>query len=435
MPDTADRSRRPLIVLLICACVGHGLLALYSRSADNGVLTNDSLEYLAAADNLRITGTLYAGPPQNPPSEELYSRRTPLYPVILLILRSVSGGLWLVVLFQVLLSVAGCVLIDKLLRNMGIPHPYRLVAAAVYLVYPPLLIYSHMVMTEAVLQFELLVMLSLASSGLSRPATYGWFNVVLAAAILTKPVMVFAWLPNTLFALYSSYKQRKASLFFLSCLPLVVICGWSARNEFQTGSFHYSSISSVTLRDWNTFHFLVGREGREHAEAFLEGIREQSSGRSFAEHMAISDSSCKRVILDEAIAYSVFHARGMIFFFVDPGRFDIGRFLGERETMGFLEYLSFHGMRGILTLLRELSAPVTIYLAIMLLINACVLVGFLAFTLTRDVTVKPVKAYLVMVVLYVAVCTGPLGASRFRLPVFPYLVVAATCAAASRRRR
>lgn len=427
MTSLPRRELTHVIIVLVCAFALHILLLLHTSQHPHVRLTNDSHEYLAAAANLREAGVLYAGSLADKRSEELYSKRPPLYPLMILGARSIHDSTEAVIWLQILLNGAGFTLLYGTLRNLGVPHRFRLAASTLYLFYPSQLIYTHLVMSEVLLQGELLFMLFVVSSGIAGTRSTLAFNAALCLAMLTKPVMVLFWLPNLAFGAYLSYRRRTRSFVLLSCVPILVLCGWSVRNYHQTGDYHFSSISSIALREYNTYYFLSGAEGKDAAEGFTARIEEASSGAAYTRRVAISDSSCRQVLLRNLLPYSVFHLRGVLLFFIDPGRFDISQFLHEQTRDGFLSGLSTDGMAGAVRVLRDMPTAVIVYLTAVLAVNIVLIAGFAGFLLRKTGCPRQVKSYALALVLGIALATGPLGASRFRLPLLPYLLAFSAC--------
>ena len=123
---------------------------------------------------------------------------------------------------------------------------------------------------------------------------------------------------------------------------------------------------------------------------------------------------CKNVLLSHFVGYSLFHAKGMVYFFLDPGRFDLYNFfrIEEGNSNGFLHKGADENR---LRSMYNAHPKITISLAFIFLINILKTLGFIGFIwVQRKNMIVLIGALLVF---YIAFLTGPLGASRFALPV------------------
>ena len=122
--------------------------------------------------------------------------------------------------------------------------------------------------------------------------------------------------------------------------------------------------------------------------------------------------------------YAVQHAVGMAAFFLDPGRFDISQFLRVAPPKGG-GLLAQSRAGGLARALAQLPRALLVLLAFLALANAGRLVlaarGF--WQLGRSVTTLRCGRWLAVGIIgYVALLTGPLGAARFMVPVWPLML-------------
>lgn len=71
------------IAVLQLAFLGHQLVQRRFHIGDAKTKTGDSYEYLWQAQNIRHAGSFYSGDPGAPIVPELYTRRPPLYPLLI----------------------------------------------------------------------------------------------------------------------------------------------------------------------------------------------------------------------------------------------------------------------------------------------------------------------------------------------------------------
>lgn len=368
--------------------------------------TLDSYEYASAATNLYESGTFYSGKLAGRRDSALYSRRTPLYPLIIwLPLKLMPDGA-LVVLLQVGLSLATAWLLGAVLLYLGVKGRLRWICMAVFLLYPAQVIYTQTVMAEVLLQFLFL----LALFGLVRYLEFGdgryafLMNVALALAPLAKPIAMFFWIPNLIFWGWLSFRGRRRSLAVLALLPLLSVSLWSYRNQLRTGHYHFSSIVSRYVR------YMTPRDERSYDRT-----------RSFAEVDEGDWRSFWRARLERWPTTLRLYARGSVVFFVDPGRFDVYQFFGIEQDVSGLQIIHA-STSDRWALLMQIRRPVLLYMVLIAGLNVLIAVGF-GVSLFLPRIPWAAKVFLVLIVAYTTAAVGLAGFSRYRLAIEPYLLL------------
>ena len=127
------------------------------------------------------------------------------------------------------------------------------------------------------------------------------------------------------------------------------------------------------------------------------------------------------------MVYARQHAQGMATMFLDPGRFDISQFLGLAPLPGG-GLLAQTRTGGLLRALISLPLGMLSILGLVLLANVVRLVlavrGFFALKNSAP-WLRHGRWVAVGLLFYVALLTGPLGAARFLVPVWPLLLALA----------
>ena len=122
-------------------------------------------------------------------------------------------------------------------------------------------------------------------------------------------------------------------------------------------------------------------------------------------------------------------------FFLDPGRFDIYRFIPVRGTdvsTGVLLHWDEDWSR----YFRSLPVPVIIYLVILLFLNLLIVIFFIPFPFLSRPDLY-IRLLIALLVLYnsMVVSLAALGAARYRLAVEPLLIIGAAAVVESAWRR
>lgn len=388
------------------------------------LLTRDSAEYISAAENLKNQGIFYAGNLTEPINPALYSRRPPGYPIFILLSRLFGNSDFSTVIFQILLIILNVILLHRILLQLNVKSSDHKLIIFIYLVYPSQIIYIFSIMSEILLQTLLLLSLFFMLrflSGKKWPYLL-FYNIAISAAVLTKPVLLYFWIPSTLFQAWLAVRYHRKLIFIYPLLMILTISLWSYRNYNVTGYYHFSSIKNFNLLYYNTYSFLLNRYGEEPAEKFLEHLNTENRGVRFKAANRNIEKACFSVLWKNLPAYSFYHFRGSFLFFLDPGRYDLYHFLRIRQEQGFLYYISHDGISGIFKGVIKMPVAVRLYLLAMIIFNLIFIISVILFIVRRKYSIE-FWLFLLIVIFYFALITGPLGASRHRLPVFPGLLL------------
>ncbi len=312
-------------------------------------------------------------------------------------------------------------------------------ALLLLLLTPAQFIYSSRIMAEIPFQ---LILVGLAwcvyvyfgdyGSGKSGQIRCVWlFNLLLVSGMATKPVLypfVIITVPISMF-LYIRTRQR--ALIIAALLPLLWIGIYSFRNEIRTGSPQYSSIQTANLVNYNLRYFLMVTEGFAAASQKVDSLYEVCEHTdTYREKNQCLQKGVRSVILDQPFRFANFHLKGILRYFLDPGRFDLMTFfhMEEHDSSGFLQHISRDGLKGALQFLRMQGWGLVIILGLIFLGKLMKMGGFLIYLLRgpgprydslfrANSAHWPFRIFLMLMIGYLAVATGPLGASRFFLPV------------------
>ena len=392
-------------------------------------LLSDSNEYLLAAENLYHHGTLYCGDLDAPFRTDYLSKRPPLYPVILGIFSSIP----FLLIIQNLLLAFNLWMSWKLYRLLvpdGKGLPFFLLLAISFSVF----IYPNLVMTEVWLQSLLLactwnlslfwkkntdrhllvVAILIGISVWLKPVTWP----LAMAMILLLPVLVLI-----------KRKKLGLRLLLISAIAPLLVLSLGSMNYARSGSFHISSITSINLLQYNAYYTLLRAEGEDAADRRVDSIATKANEfTQYAERQRFIRSEALSCIQQYPGTYAALHLKGMSHFFLDPGRFDLYHFFGWKsdggKNTGLLARFSSEGYAGIWNYLKSQGFLPLLLLGLSFLGKIATLVGILLACWKQQ------KQWILLVLLlaipaYLALATGPLGASRFAVPVMPILIVIA----------
>ncbi len=410
--------------------VAHLLTWTYQVQQDRWLLV-DSEEYVWAATNMWEQGILYSHSLELPIQPWHYTKRPPLYPTFLIFTGASEGHFLLLGLAQMILSLFNLLLAIRIMRELGLPQRSIFVSFLFILLYPAQVIYANLVMSEILLQTLLTVMtLAFLKAQRLKQPSYLWIACsAFCLALLTKPVMYLYVIPFAGIMLGFALFWRKFPPVVLGILPVILLLAYISWNESRTGYAHVSSIQQINLLQYNAFTMLNQTIGPEKADSIVTAIRAESLAQpSFAAAQTYVQNQSIALILADLPTYFILEIKGIFNMLIDPGRFDLYNFFGLQSPSdgpGLLKAFREEGYAGIWQYL--LSQPLA-WLLIMLGIAAANVLKLGCLILFPFQRAYPLAQRMIILlpIGYLAGVTGPIGTSRFAVPLFPLLLVTTT---------
>lgn len=384
-------------------------------------LLQDSTEYIYAADNLINKGTLYAWNLNHAFNPDWLTKRPFLYPVILVVFKWLSFGngflfFFITYLVQNLISVFNIRLCLKIADryNPGFSHSKALIFLLLSISQA---IYANLVMSEIWLQASMLgivyilVMHSINSKRLIQ------ISLLLIAGMALKPVLMMGAIILPVVYILVHRKSLHIKNIVIVLVPLLFFIGSSYINSKRTGYFQYSSISTINLLHYNTYVMLMNKYGTEMADSIIDDIKLDTRGMTYAARQEHIESSCKKILKENIGLYTYLHLRGIAFALIDPGRFDFTQFFNLPHRSNLIYQSNQKGMTG--TIIRSFFNPLGILLLMLMAFNLYRLFIGIRFIFNRkfDLTLK---LAILAFPIYILGLTGPIGTSRFFVPLIPF---------------
>ncbi len=462
-------SRHHFFLLLAAVSLVHLLFFASSQLRPPAPLS-DSREYLLAAENVYQQGILYCGELSEPIREELFTRRPPLYPLLLGI-TAATGARWPSLLMQILFSIFSIIVVTNIFgpysplfnhsrktSGPSIPPPdpssphsgspgtpgnpvkgthtrgarpgfFYLLLFLFLMATPAQFIYSSRIMADIPFQLILVLMACCVyryfAPGIQKdnPRSgnrYVWsFFLLLTMAMATKPVLFPFILPVALLSLFLFFRTRHRVWIAALFIPVLWITGYSLYNLNRTGSAQYASIQTANLVNYNLRYYLAATRGNEEAARIVDDLYLQcGTEEDYGERNRCLTTGVRKILMQEPFAYGVHHLKGSMRYFFDPGRFDLATFfqMSSADSPGILNSMTEEGVSGVLRFLKAQGLGWVLMLGVITLFKIFKVTGFLIY-LFRERSALPFRIFLAVLVGYLALVTGPLGASRFYLPV------------------
>jgi hypothetical protein len=147
----------------------------------------------------------------------------------------------------------------------------------------------------------------------------------------------------------------------------------------------------------------------------------KGSYKAYCEYV---ESSNAKIIKDNLPTYLWLETKGIFNFFIDHGRFDLYSFFDAPPTEnmnGMPWYYRQEGIKGVLNYLSQFPIGLLVYLPIICLVNVFIAICFIFFLFNKKVSLE-IRIAAFLFVFYLAIITGPIGAARFRMPIYPILL-------------
>ena len=283
-------------------------------------------------------------------------------------------------------------------------------------------------MSEAFLQGLLVVLVAAIAAFYRTGRLRYWLGVAgaVALALLLKPVCCLLAAGVGGAGLVLGWQRRQPGLLSIGMIPLVVMGAYMAWNQQRTGYFHFSSITEINLLHYNAAGVVRQTEGPAAEEAWVaQVLRLANAQNSFAARQQLIEQRAGTVLLAHPWVYAQQHALGMAAFFLDPGRFDISRFLGlaPLDGGGLLAQVRVGGLwRAVGRLPLGLLAALLGVLIANIVRLALAMRGFRRLGRGTMGGGRTERWVAVGLLAYLALLTGPLGAARFLMPAWPLLL-------------
>jgi 4-amino-4-deoxy-L-arabinose transferase-like glycosyltransferase len=255
------------------------------------------------------------------------------------------------------------------------------------------------------------------SSGLKWIAL---LQVALVGMFLTKPVFYLFVVPHLIVTTFLCWRVNRKYIvaIIIPCLVLGLYCH---RNYLKTGSYDFSSIQTINLIHYNLNYLYLNKFGQEKANDVTGEIYTSTDHiNSYADRQAAMRRLAVERILEHPFSYLKIHLKGCLAMFIDPGRFDLVEFFNLESEGGLMEEMNRSKESfGIVERLMNQPLALILTLGVLLIVNCAKFFGFLVFTFSRRKVPIVLLLLSVLMVGYIAVLVGPVGASRFLVPVLP----------------
>jgi hypothetical protein len=418
--------KKPRLLFLITfsfIVVLHGVFFLFALKQNHFYLQPDSSEYLNQRDNLLEQASMYQGKWNEPHRWYLETRRPPLTGMVLAIIKKINSSDVAILLFQNLLS---CGIMFFLFRYVHKHSPdFNLLWLLPPLVFfPTQMIYTNFIMAEVLFQALIFAALLLLRYGKKNLTV---FFLLLTLAAFVKPVFYLCFIPAAVALIIFRKKLCLKPTHFTGVVFMtlsVVLFSWF--NHQRTGVFSFSSASESFIPDYVVLPVVQYAEGKEKAIRIHEAVQQAAQQKnSYPEYHHTLISESLQVIKQYPFTTALLWIKGGVLFFCDPGRWDVLAFQNkqpEEHQDGFFHVLKSGGIR---KALNHLTNQGSLFLLFTLAGSVIHVFLFFCFSVFLKNEHYPFLFRLMaaVIVFYLALMTGPIGSARYRMAVFPVLLM------------
>jgi hypothetical protein len=389
----------------------------------------DSYEYIQQAVNLRSYGSWYCADLSKPIDYLMYSQRPPLYGAFLAITWWPFSGDFLILFLQTILSLFNCYLSLRIFETISGRKANILLFFLPVIFFATQFIYANMIMSEIFFQtfwllaayYAILFLKNLKLKDLC------FHQLAITSALLIKPVaFLFPLISATLIVVMIAKNKIPSNAFITFLIPVSAIIFIVTVNYHHTSVIEYSGISRKLMINYNMPQLLSKRMTETEAKAKIDSVENYASQLSYAQRSRYIDQQCLIWIKEAPLAYLSLHLKGFFRFFLDHGRWDLNAFVkgqGNIENQaGIDSAYRKYGMRGASEYASKFPLLLIGYLLLVVIVNGILLFSFIRFLLMKSIAPQ-IRILFMCMVFYIALLTGPTGSARFRIPVYPLLLI------------
>jgi hypothetical protein len=392
-------------------------LAFFGVAVQNkNFTTKDSWEYLWQSQNLKSSGSWYAGDLTQEINPALYNKRPPAYGAFLSLLNvnAALNNVYLLLIIQLGLSLLTVFMVVQFVKLFLGEEWNRLWLLIPLVFFPSQFVYCNMVMSEILLQIFVLLAIYFIARLIrySQMKDLWWSQWSVAIAMAIKPVMwLFPFVAVGSFLIHFFNKKVKLIALITFIIPFSAIAFFFNYSHAKTGIWEFSSIQRKLMINYNSFAVLKDAFNEEEATKTISELQSSVANLPYLEKCKQIDDFNREVLFNHPMSAIKMELIGIFNFFAGHPRWDLESFyLGEVNVMKPYQSDS-----------RLALFSYYAYLITCSIMGLIVLIAFVKFIFSSHISYS-LRGCIASIVIYFAIVTGPSASTRFRLPVFPVLM-------------
>jgi len=413
-----------LSIFIVSIHLLYFLIALYF----NGIYTVDSPGYLFQAQNLVKYHSIYAGNLLLPIQNDYFALRPPFYAFFIIICKAIYQSDYTVLFVQNILATLLILNVLNTISALGVkPKIINVILPICLVFYPAHFVYANTIMSDTI--FEVLIFLLFKTTYLfyQKPSLYKALSIglIISIMLITKPVSILIGLIVCLIMLFIK-NYPKIYVAYLLIFPIIAYLSLGFAVQKETGYFQFTSMKSFAAVRCLVKYSAANAYGSDYADSISSAIVSQSEQQeTLALRYQYIDNSCNQFLLNHKIAFLKVYSKGCLTFMLDPGRYDLYKLFNANNdnALGMYQTLQQYGLKATLQFLLGINFWGLLVLGILICWNIAVVIVFILF-LTKTHSQAFIKLLIAIFVLYFLLTTGVLGVSRYRIHIYPMLLMA-----------
>ena len=393
-----------------------------------GIYTIDSPGYLFQAKNLVQYHSVYAGDYTIKLLPDYFAFRPPLYACFIIVCKFFVNSNYSILFVQNVLAIIMMFYVIHWLVQLEVKAKILNIIIPIYLVfYPAHFVYANTIMSDTIFEVFTFALFYQTyrfyqSPNLQKSLFIGF---IIALSLLTKPVSILIGLLVCLVLLFVK-NYNKIYIAFALIFPLIAYFSFGFAVKKETGYFQFTSMKSFVALRCLVKYSASNAYGVDYADSLCTAIVNGADAQvTMAKRFDYLDSSCNTFIANHKLAFLKVYSKGCITFLFDPGRYDLYKLFNANNdnALGMYQTLQQFGIKAMLKFLFGLHFLGLVALVFLAIWNVIVVIVFILFLLKTNYSII-LKILIAVFVFYFLLTTGVLGVSRYRIHVFPMLLMA-----------
>ena len=414
-----------LTLILACILVILHLGAFSYRVLVGANETVDSAEYLQCAQNASNGQGFQSNKDGETFSEEAVTRRPPGYPAIILAMGQSKNSTMGIQVILSLSTIGLCILALRRFTKGRMPINFLLTG---FILTPSQVIYATSIMSEIPFQFFLTLGIVSAIFFFQDRSIKWIFISALAISIgfTIKPVLYPLAILFSIAGLAYAFWKKNFRIVPTILIPVACVFALASWNYARTQVFEVSSIQTTNLFDVNMKLVLYQAQGEERGDQIIDSLETEADKiKDYGARQQFRSQQSRKIFFEYPHIAIYQYAKGILLFFVDPGRFDFITYAGIENKQGLMNAFAAQDSGAIKKILSSMPLWLWGALIIVFLFNIVKIACFAKF-LIMGKEGRPIKILLFCGIAYIALASGPLGVSRYALPVVPLILIGAS---------
>jgi hypothetical protein len=380
---------------------------------------------LFQAKNLVQYHSVYAGDYTIKLLPDYFAFRPPLYAGFIIVCKFFVNSNYSILFVQNVLAIIMLFYVIHWLVQLEVKAKILNIIIPIYLVfYPAHFVYANTIMSDTIFEVFTFALFYQTyrfyqSPNLQKALFIGF---IIALSLLTKPVSILIGLLVLLFV----KNYNKIYIAFALILPLIAYFSFGFAVKKETGYFQFTSMKSFVAVRCLVKYSASNAYGADYADSLCTAIVNGADAQvTMAKRFDYLDSSCNTFIANHKLAFLKVYSKGCITFLFDPGRYDLYKLFNANDdnALGMYQTLQQFGIKAMLKFLFGLNFLGLVALAFLAIWNVIVVIVFILFLLKTNYSII-LKILIAVFVFYFLLTTGVLGVSRYRIHIFPMLLMA-----------